>query len=142
MSTRTFRILLAVYILIAVASGISDFATRNMLPEPLREYHAAEYASEMSQNDWLLAFGGMTVLALAVISTIGLFLFWRPARLLYTLSYVITYVLIFLMGPTVSTPLTAFLVDLGTFLGGVIWALIYFSPLKEYFEPVREPAAP
>jgi len=47
-----------------------------------------------------------------------------------------------MVGPTVSTEITAFLTQLGMFLGGVIWGLIYFSPLKVHFQPHGEPLAP
>lgn len=143
MSVSAFRVLVMVCLLFAVAAPISDVASRAQLPEPLKAYLDAEDEAEGEINSplILLAFVAIGVGTLAIIATAGLLLLWRPARLLYTISYVMALPLYFFMGPTISTGVTEFLNYGATFLGGVIWALIYFSPLKQFFDTPAQPLA-
>ena len=141
MSLAKFRIFVIAELVVFLATIVADLATTSMLPQPLRDY------VESSQTDLTPMFGiaillGLSVLALAFISCIGLLIPWRPARILYTLSYLLSFPIYLLVGPTVSSELTGFLTALGMFLGGVVWALIYFSPIKVHFEPAGEPLAP
>lgn len=141
MSVTTFRLLLAALVLLTIGIVISDTLSRAQLPEPLKAYLDAEDNAEPKMNPTMMAVGFMalSVGALAIISTIGLFVLWRPARILYTLSFVVALPLYLLMGPTINTGLTEFLSELASFLGGVIWALIYFSPLRQHFDRPTQP---
>ena len=141
MSLRTLRILVIVELLISLATAVADMATTSMLPESLQLYLESS-AAELTPMMGMAILLALSVLALAFISCIGLLIPWRPARLLYTLSYLFSFPVYFLVGPQVSTQITAFLTSLGMFLGGLIWALIYFSPVKIHFEPAGEPLAP
>ena len=141
MSLRTLRILVIVELLISLATIVADVATTSMLPEALRAYVESSHA-ELTPMMGIAILLALSVLCLALISCIGLLIPWRPARLLYTLSYLFSFPIYLLVGPTVSTEITAFLTQLGMFLGGVIWALIYFSPVKVHFQPHGEPLAP
>lgn len=136
MNAKIFRILVLAEILLVIAVIVSDVATRGQLPEELRRFHegAAEFGAEMGARQWVLVFGGLSLAALALASLIGLLFLWRPARLLYTLSYVLAFPVLLLAGPNVSTAITDTISELASFLGGVLWALIYFSPVKQYFE--------
>ena len=141
MSLVKFRIFVIAELVVFLATIVADLGTSSMLPEPLKAY------VESSQTELTPMFGlavllGLSVLALAFISVIGLLIPWRPARILYTLSYLLSFPIYLMVGPTVSTEVTGFLTSLGMFLGGVVWALIYFSPLKVHFEPAGEPLAP
>jgi hypothetical protein len=141
MSLSTFRILVIAELLISLATVVADMASASMLPEPLREYLESS-SEELTPALGVAILLALSVLALAFISCIGLLIPWRPARLLYTLSYALSFPVYFLVGPQVSTQITAFLTALGMFIGGVIWALIYFSPVKVHFQPHGEPLAP
>ena len=141
MSLGIFRILVIAELLISLATAVADAATTSMLPESLQSYLESSHA-ELTPMLGVAILLALSVLALAFISCIGLLIPWRPARLLYTLSYALAFPVYFLVGPQVSTPITAFLTAIGMFLGGVIWALIYFSPVKVHFEPAGEPLAP
>lgn len=137
MSVRTFRILVVTLLLLTIGIVVSDSATRSQLPEPLRAYLDAEDKAEpeMSPRVMVLAFGAILVSALALISSIGLLFLWRPARLLYTLSFVIALPLYLIMDPLIYTGITEFLSELASLLGGAIWAILYFSPIKSHFDP-------
>ena len=144
MTAKTFRILVAAEILLMIATMVSDMVTGYQLPEELRPFQMGAGGSapeaEMRASEWVLAFGGLSIVTLVVVSLIGLLLLWRPARLLYTLSYVVAIPILLFAGPSVSTAITETVGELSSFLGGVIWALLYFSPIKRYFE--TDPDAP
>jgi hypothetical protein len=141
MSLGTFRLLVVVLLLLSLGTVVAEMTTTSLLPEALQAYVESAHA-EITPMFGVAILLALSVLALAFISCIGLLIPWRPARLLYTLSYLFSFPLYLMVGPTVSTEITATLTSLGTFLGGVIWALIYFSPIKVHFEPHGEPPAP
>ena len=144
MSTRTFRILVILDIVLALMAVVADFAFHGSLPAALQDYLKAEQDAEFNNSPltWIMILGALGVAALGLTSTIGLLLLWRPARFLYTLTYALSWPLYLLVGPNVTTAPAHMLYDMSSFLAGVIWALIYFSPLKVHFQPHGEPPAP
>ena len=138
MNAKVFRILVVAEILLSIAVIVSDVVTRHQLPEELQQFHwtGGENTTdpEMRASDWVLAFGGLSLVALGMVSLIGLLFLWRPARLLYTVTYILAFPLVLMAGPSVSTAMTETLGEMSSFLGGMIWALLYFSPIKERFE--------
>ncbi len=144
MSTRTFRVLVILDIALALMAVLADFAFQGTLPAALQDYLKAEQDAEFNNSPgmWILIVGAMSVLGLGLAATVGLLLLWRPARLLYTLTYAVSWLLYLFVGASVVTAPAHMLYDMSSFLAGVIWALIYFSPLKIHFEPAGEPLAP
>jgi hypothetical protein len=138
MNAKLFRILVVTEILLSIAVIVSDIVTRHQLPAELQQFHWAggedAMNAEMRASDWVLAFGGLSLVALGMVSLIGLLFLWRPARLLYTVTYILAFPLVLMAGPSVSTAITETLGEISNFLGGVIWALLYFSSIKERFE--------
>ena len=141
MNLQTFRLLVIALLLLSLGTIVAEMTTTSMLPESLQTYVESRN-SDLTPMLGVAILLALSVLALAFISCIGLLIPWRPARLLYTVSYLLSFPIYFMVGPTVSTEITTFLTALGMFLGGVIWALIYFSPIKVHFEPHGEPLAP
>lgn len=141
MTRTSFRILVIITFLIGVAGMVAEFATDQFLPETLREYRKQFDESEMSPRLLAVAFAGLSIFVLWIVGTIGLLFLWRPARILYTLANILAFPISIAFGPVVQHEATAFLTLVSTFLGGIIWALIYFSPIKDYFERPAESAA-
>lgn len=114
----------------------------SQLPETLRDYKESIGATPTPGllAGVLLAF---SVILLALIGTIGLLFFWRPARIIYTIATLAAFPLSFPFGPIVSTEWTHFFTTASTCLGGVIWALMYFSaPIVDEFEDSGESEVP
>ena len=143
MKVNTFRALVILDIVIALLGVAADYAFESQLPQALRDYQAAEGEADFENNPqmWVLIFGGLCVLTLGIISTIGLLVLWRPARLLYTLTFVLSWPLYVLAGASVTTGTAHMLYDMSSVLAGVILGLIYFSPLKVHFERGTEQLA-
>lgn len=136
MKVNSFRALVILDIVIAGLAMVADYGFESQLPQALQDYRAAEGEADFENNPrmWVLIFGALSVLALGIVSVVGLLVLWRPARLLYTLTYVLSWPLYLLAGASVMTGAAHMLYDMSSVLAGVIWGLIYFSPLKEHFE--------
>ena len=143
MNVNTFRFLVILDVVLALLAMAADFGLANQLPQALQDYRAAEGEEEFENNPqmWVLIFGALCVLVLGIVSTIGLLVLWRPARLLYTLTYVLSWPLYLLAGASVMTGAAHMLYEMSSVLAGVIWGLIYFSPLKTHFERGSEQLA-
>ena len=134
MTTKTFRILVLVSLVLSIASIVSEIMAGSQLPEPLREYRE-EMQRNMTPALLAAVLGALSVVLLGFIGTVGLLFFWRPGRIIYTIAIVAAFPLSFMFGPIISTELSHFLLVASTFLGGVIWALMYFSPpVQEEFD--------
>ena len=84
-----FRGILIVSILTAVMGLLASFTTEASLPEPLRLYLRQKTQTEATLGDMVrVSFGAMTLI-LSIISVVGLYRFWPPARLLTLLTWVL-----------------------------------------------------
>lgn len=134
--TNYFRALLCVFVLLVAAEIASDLMTVSWLPEPLRK-HVEEQMKPgpPSAQMAMLALFSLLSLALLLISLAGLFVFWRPARVLYTLCLLTLGCAVAASGTVVESALTTVLSYMNTVIAGVILGMIYFSPIREHFEP-------
>jgi hypothetical protein len=134
MTTKILRILVLVSLVLSIASVVSEIVSVQQLPEPLREYRE-KMGEDLTPGLLAGVLAALSVVLLGLIGTVGLLFFWRPGRILYMIATVAAFPLSFAFGPVVSTELTHFLTVTSTFLGGVIWALMYFSPpLQDEFD--------
>jgi hypothetical protein len=142
--TTFFRRLLLLYIAFLTAELVASEVTASWLPETLRKYHESELtAAEADPEIVLLATVYLVTLLLLIISLIGLWNFWPPARWLYGTTILLSVLLTGLSGPFVVSALTNTLGYIENVLSGLILAVVYFSPIKEYFEPrSAEPVPP
>ena len=126
MTPRTFRALIALYLLRVVLAVISHIASVPALPEPLRGYVEAQDATS-----WMTGIGGMVYLVLASISTAGLLLFRRWARPVFALVALAGSVP--WDGTTVYPPLEYLFVNLEFMLAGAVIALSWTPAVSARF---------
>lgn len=87
-------------------------------------------------------FSVIVVLLLALVwNTIGIFLFWPSSRWLYLALSLIAYLSIPIWGITVITPWALLASELGTYIAGILLALMFFSPLATRFQNRTKPTA-
>jgi hypothetical protein len=129
--------LIVAHFVLVILGAIIDFYSESLLPEPLRQYEKIQIEEVIAFGEWgLLAV--LTVLGLAVlVSFIGLFVFWPPARPLYLVSSVANILVTPYLGPYIEAGWSRMFFDTVVLLDGVILALVYFSPLKELYEPEK-----
>jgi len=133
-------ILVAVQVLLTFASVGSEGFFGWTLPPVLSEYSRSQFAASPFSSP-----ASMARLVLLVVTScaafaawIGLACFWRGARRLYVVSWVLGTLLILTSGARVDTSMSAMFSELSALVGGVIFGLIYFSELARRFE--RAPA--
>jgi hypothetical protein len=133
--SKTFlRVLIvAEYALIIVAIVVA-FATESLLPEPLRTFVEDEASAELTNHDIAMLIIGLPLIGLLIISSIGLFMLWPPARILYLIGIASGLILVPVFGPYVESGWGTAFEDAASIVSGVILALVYFSPLKRFFD--------
>jgi hypothetical protein len=141
--TNYFRALLCIFLLLVVAEVASGALTVGWLPEPLRKYVEAEMDRPPDAQMAVLALFSLLSLALLIVSSLGLFYFWRPARMLYTVCLLTLGCAVAASGTVVESALSTVFSYMNTIIAGVILGMIYFSPIREHFEPppADQPAA-
>jgi hypothetical protein len=132
MPSKSFlRILIVVEIGLGILGGVVSHLTVSWLPEPLRAFSKAESQGERALVMLRVVF---PLIILSLVSSIGLFFFWRPSRILYLISSVLWLLLLPFFGPNVDAGWGKVFEDAGLVVSGVILALVYFSPLKSFYE--------
>jgi hypothetical protein len=130
-SKRLLRILIVAEIGLGILGGVVSQLTVSWLPEPLRAFSEAESQGERALVMLRVVF---PLIILSLVSSIGLFFFWRPSRILYLISSVLWLLLLPFFGPNVDAGWGKAFEDAGLVVSGVILALVYFSPLKSLYE--------
>ena len=134
MTRKNFRILLVLSWLLVIAGVIVSFATENSLPPELQSYLERVENAPLANGEIVLAVVDVTFVVFAVVLTVGLFRFRRWAKTLLPMSFILGLVLIPINGPSVESGWASSLFYLGSLVDGIILALVYFSPLREFFE--------
>ena len=136
-----FRALLFIYTLLIFGELASVPLTMNSLPESIRKFAEEQWKEELPQDQaGPLAIVSLCGLALMVVSLVGLSVLWRPARMLFTIYLLLIAISVVLSGATVQSELTSVLSFMNTIISGLILGMLYFSPLREYFDQKQEPA--
>ena len=132
------RTLIVAEIALVIISVVVSLLTESSLPEPLRAFLKAEFEAEITVRAMTMIIATIPLFVLMLGSSIGLFFFWRPARILYLIVTAVGLLLTPFFGPYVDAGWGSTLEEAATIVSGVILALIYFSPLKDLYE---KPAA-
>jgi hypothetical protein len=134
MSSRgVLRTLIVAEVGLVVLSVVGSLLTEVLLPEPLQAYLETEFEGDLTTFEVAMLVAAVPLVILWLVSSIGLFFFWRPARLLYVVTMIFGMLATPFFGPYVDAGLGAMLEDAATIMSGVILALVYFSPVKELF---------
>ena len=123
------RIIIIAQWLMIFITVTAVFMTDQYLPTELKTYLATQDEMPLTATDWvfLITFG------LSVISSIGMFFFWRLARDIYLVSSVSLILLVPHLGPTVESGIVTMFDGLDMLLCGVVISLAYFSEIKNEF---------
>jgi energy-coupling factor transporter transmembrane protein EcfT len=113
---------------------VVSFATESSLPAPLRDYLRSQWEADTTASDIVLAVVSIALLITLVVSVIGLYRFWRFARPLTVVVWVVVLIFQAFVGPTVDSGFATSLYELGALLTGMILAVIYITPARRWFE--------
>jgi len=127
-----FRALLIVWVAAAAVGGVISFTCDSSLPQELQRYAGDQPVATVSRQTAFVL--GLVGLVLGIVATVGLFVFWKPARPLTLTLWAAGFVITGPLGPTVELGWTAAFYELSAGLSGVVLALAYFSPVRDMFE--------
>ena len=129
-----FRVLVVGEIVLGVLSILVYSFTQFTLPEPLRAYEEMDSQTAVTARELILVALAALLLVLILISSIGLILFWRPARTLFAFTVIFGLLITPFFGPHVNTGWDTPLEEAASIITGIILALAYYSPLSVLFE--------
>lgn len=133
MTKRQFRILIVLNWLLTIIAAIVFLSTRTSLPTELKTYLENQGSSGESTADSILLWVDVSLLVFAIVVSIGLLLFKRWARNFLFAVYVLSVSLIPTRAVYIDTGWAQLMFTLETMTGGMILALVYFSPLSALF---------
>ena len=128
-----FRAILGSSIAAGLVAIIVAILSEAFLPFELQQYVSSQAASPMSPRMIV----GFVIWVPAVIITlaaaVGMYFFWRPARVLAVIGTLLALAALPFYEPTVETGLAIFFDEGASILWGVTLALAYWSPLAQRF---------
>ena len=132
-SKNIFRIIVILDIVIVVFGIIVSDLTEGLLPETLQNYLMQAAESDFIPKDTIFLIIGAIFFIALIVSWIGLLKFKKFAPWLYLVVSTADIVLTSFMGPTVRSGLAESIAIFEGLIGGVLIALVFFSPVKEFF---------
>lgn len=139
-----FRLLVALPLALSIASSVAGLYPGNLSDDwkIVLEWNGNEGIFEgLTENIPESTFARVALfivsavfLVIAVAIQIGMFLFWRFARIGYVLGTLIFIFVVPFNGLVVMVPLEAAMYELLLTLDGVVIAVAYLQPISGYFE--------
>jgi hypothetical protein len=133
-----FRWLVTASVAVTILGVVVSLAGESSLPAPLRDYLALQSEADLTASDIALVAVVIPLLIALLVSIIGLYCFWRFARPLTVIVWIVGLVLPVFTGPTVDPALATSLNELAAVLTGIILAVIYLTPAKTWFEKTHD----
>ncbi len=130
---------LSEWLLIAMAVTAA-FSLESSFPEPLQAYLAEEAKRDTTSWEWALTGIDIANFVLNFVSSIGLLFLRSWARILYTVTLLLSSILwLFFDGPTIHSSIDGLFSDLSLIAAGFLICLIWFSGLAPCFNKHENP---
>jgi magnesium-transporting ATPase (P-type) len=139
---RLFRTLILTALFLSMAGAMVTSLTASLLPPEIQAYLDAASQDVPTSQVVLLVILFVVTIPLMCAAVVGLCLFWPPARGLYLWITIVSVALTPLFGPYCDYGWGQTFLAAADILEGVILALVYWSPVKDYFENPQPPPLP
>ena len=134
MITETgFRVILASSVAAGIVGIIVTVLSEASLPFELQSYASRQSDGPFSGQDILALIIWVPAMVISLIAAIGMFFFWRPARVLALIGTLLALVALPFSEPFVATGLATLFNEGSSILWGMALALAYWSPLAQRF---------
>lgn len=130
---KILRILIALNWATAIVAVIVSQAARQHLPTELTSFLESRQRLGATQFEKVVVWVEIVLFFFSIADSVGLFLFRRWARLLLLPLYIVATLLVPANAVYIQTGWTRMLLGISTLLGGMVIALVFFSPLAEVF---------
>lgn len=128
---RALRIAIVVEWVLTLLSVVLSKTLDGHLPEPLLLWSQQHANADLSFLGTIAVVILMPAFVVSVVAAIGLFLFKPWARWLYLLSFVVGYVCLAFLGPTVEHAIANAIADTSAIMSGVVVGIAFFSTALE-----------
>ncbi len=134
MSILKFRILLFVELLASlIGAAIDEYLYNSNLKEII--VYSESFAPVLTEaQDTVYMVFLVTALMIMLAGLFGLFFLKNWARYLYVSGFVFALPVYFISGITILSPAASILNDFSCLCGGIIIAVMFFSPFKNEFK--------
>ena len=134
MITETgFRVVLASSVVAGIIGIIIMMLSEASLPFELQRYVSQQAAGPMSARDLVAIVIWVPAMVITLIAAIGMFFFWRPARVLALVGTLLALAALPFSEPFVATGLATLFNEGSSILWGMVLALAYWSSLAQRF---------
>jgi len=134
MITETgFRIVLVSSVAAGIIGIIIMVLSEASLPFELQRYASQQAAGPMSARDLVAIVIWVPAMVITLIAAIGMFFFWRPARVLALVGTLLALAALPFSEPFVATGLATLFNEGSSILWGMVLALAYWSSLAQRF---------
>lgn len=134
MSKNQFRAVIILSLLAAVIAGVYDYIWPDPIAEKIFDY-IIKTEPELEGTKYIVVIVlGFIVVIMAIVSFVGLLRFKSWSRHVYSAGFVCALFLYPFMGVTVYSGISQIFYDLSMVLSGVVLALVYYSPVAEYYK--------
>jgi len=128
-----FRVILASSVAAGIVGIIVTVLSEASLPFELQSYMSRQSDGPFSEQDILGFVIWVPAMVISLIAAIGMFFFWRPARVLALIGTLLALVALPFSEPFVATGLATLFNEGSSILWGMVLALAYWSPLTQRF---------
>jgi hypothetical protein len=123
----SLRVAVVLELVFALTGVVASLLLESELPQPLKEWVAAEAKRDFNSSDAVLLALGIPIVVAWLVSSVGLFLFRRWAAWLYLWTTLLGLTLYPLLGPNVEHGLTESFYLLSSAFSGAVVALSFLS---------------
>ena len=132
---RVLRLLITAEIAFVLIGVVAGVLLRDTLPALLQQYLALEADRAWSGLDFLKSVSYLVAFGLLIAGWIGLWKLKPWSRLVYTAAWILSVLVLPMVGPAVLHGVEYMLGDIATLAAGMTLALIWLSPLAVHFSP-------
>jgi hypothetical protein len=122
--------LVAAQLTLGIFSVFAGIMSEPTLPKELQDYLHLMAEKAPAVGELIIC----SIAIIAIVSNFGILFFAKWSRNLFTLTYLLTSVGMFLFGPTVQTGLITSIDEVEIFLSGFIVACMYLTDINIYFK--------
>ena len=132
-SETGFRAVLGSSIAAGLVAIIVAILSEAFLPIMLQQYVFTQAASPMSARMLVAFLIWVPAVVITLVAAVGMYFFWRPARVLALIGTLLALAALPFYEPTVETGLAIFFNEGASILWGMVLAIAYWSPLAQRF---------
>jgi hypothetical protein len=129
-----FRVVLVSSVAAGVVGLIVSTLSEASLPFELQRYLARQSSGTLSGRDLIAVVIWVPGLIVTLIAAVGMFFFWRPARVLGVIGTLLALLALPFSTPTIVSGIENFFNETSSILWGIVLGLAYWSSIATRFE--------